>query len=293
MKPKVLVFAGLGIGCEKETAAAYKEVGAGVDIVHINKVLSGDVDMMDYHVLNFPGGFMHGDMLGSALAMANYLELVPISGKKAFMDVIQEEFIPKGGIIYGQCNGFQLMVKLGMLPGWDGEYTNPVLSLTHNKPRPIYDVNWSSHVVEEDTHCVAFQGIDYMCMPCRHGEGRIVFGGQYGAVSSEEAGLNWYRVNEEHVLLRYIDPVTLEPTMDYPYNPNGSMLSIAGLCDSTGRVFGHMAHPEAATLAAHRPEWQKQKDALRRQGTFDADKIYAGQGRKVFSNIVDFVQHAV
>ncbi|MFQ5647040.1 MAG: phosphoribosylformylglycinamidine synthase subunit PurQ [bacterium] len=283
---KSLVLTGHGINCEAEMAAAYRRQGATADIKHLSEVIAGKVDIRDYQVLNFPGGFSFGDDLGSALALANLIRHAIIQGseKLTFLEVIQK-FISQNGIVFGVCNGFQVMVKLGILPGWDNNYHRQEASLAENLSGK-YENRWVWHTVNRESPCVATKGIERIFLPVRHGEGRFVLETEHGCHNPEEASRILDRLKKEgNITLWYADPETGNPTMEYPANPNGSLESIAGLCDPTGRVFGQMAHPEAFLLFENHPHWTKIKDNLRRQGKPAPAK---GDGQTFFRNIVEY-----
>ena len=278
---KAYVVSGLGIGCEKEVAHAYELAGADTEIVHINRLLSGDVSLDDVQILNLSGGFLHGDRLGSAMCAVNEMD------RSGLKDRILE-FARAGGVVYGQCNGFQELVKSGLLPGIDGDYSQQTVTLTHNDVGG-YRVAPVLHGLEADHF--AFEGIDDtdLWLWCRHGEGKLVFSSPYGLVSEEEGEEVRDAVNDRHVLLRYIDPDSLEETELFPYNPNGSVDGIAGLVDPTGNIFGHMAHTEVGVYESRDPRWFLIKDAARREGfkAIDIDpEDMDGVALRVFKNIV-------
>lgn len=283
-KPKAYVINGLGIGCHEEVKHAFEMAGADAELVHFRKLLSSDRDFLfESQILNFSGGFLHGDMGGAGMYAANELEH---SGIKDLLI----EYSEKGNLIYGQCNGFQLLVKTGLLPGIDNDYSAQTVTLTGNDCG-IYRVSPIAHVSESGHF--AFDGLDDMYLWCRHGEGKLVFYSEHGLMPKEQGEQNRQVINERHVLLRYANPDTLEPTEEFPHNPNGSVDGIAGLVNSNGNIFGHMAHPEVSVYASRDPRWFFEKDEARREGV-KAEEL-KGQmlddiGLDIFKNIVNHVK---
>ena len=285
MRPKAYVINGLGIGCHEEAAHAYEKAGADAEIVHIRQLLSGGKKFLfKSQILNLSGGFLHGDILGAGMCAANELEHSGI--KDLLIEYAQRN------VIYGQCNGFQLLVKTGLLPGIYGDYSRQTVTLTHNDCGN-YFVTFAPHRIE--SRHFAFDGIDGsdLRMWCRHGEGKIQFYSEQGLISKEEGNQNRQMVNESHVLLRYINPETKEPTQKFPDNPNGSADAIAGLIDITENIFGHMAHTEVGIYRSRDPRFFELKDKLRREGVkaknIDEKRI-EGLCLKIFENIVNHVK---
>ena len=242
---RVLVLWGYGINCEEETALTFKRAGADeVRLVHIGELLRGEVDIFEYNIFAFPGGFLDGDHLGAAKACANRFRYGRMGGGKRIIDALVE-FVERGGYIIGICNGFQLLVKLGLLPALSGNYGDVVLTLSANDSG-MFEDRWVYLKVLESP-CAFTQGFDKLYFPVRHGEGKLIAKDQRTLERLFEEG---------HVVLQYADP-NFNPTMEYPFNPNGSQGSIAGLCDPTGRIFGLMPHPEAFNIAYNHPRWTR------------------------------------
>ena len=246
---RAMVIAGNGINCERETAQACLLAGAATaDIVHLSQLLEGTVRLDEYHFLNFPGGFLDGDDLGSAKAGVNRLRHAPVAGSGERVSDQLRRFIAEGKLIMGVCNGFQLLVKLGLLPAPGGEYAEQVATLTFNNSGRFED-RWVHLAVDPDSPCISTRGLESLYLPVRHGEGRFV--ARDGAVLAavEAGGL---------APLRYSGPDGRAATMDYPANPNGSQAAVAGLCDPSGRIFGLMPHPEAYVHRTHHPRWTRE-----------------------------------
>jgi len=245
-----LVLAGNGTNCERETAHACRMGGFGrVDIATVWEWLHGDVSLERYRMLVFPGGFLDGDDLGSAKAQANrFLHSTPRGQDQSLMKQVGG-FIRDGGLIMGICNGFQLMVKLGLLPALDSDYGTQTVTLTNNDSGRFED-RWVWLRVEKSSPCVFTRGLDKLYLPVRHGEGKLVARDSQVLDAMEKSKL---------VVVRYADPATGEPTNKYPDNPNGSQTAIAGLCDPTGRLFGLMPHPEAYLFRTNHPRWTREQ----------------------------------
>ncbi|MCB1111768.1 MAG: phosphoribosylformylglycinamidine synthase I [Chlamydiales bacterium] len=239
-----LIITGYGINCEKEMAAACEMAGARTTILHAHLLLKGRIALEDYQLLGFPGGFSFGDELGAGKAFANRLTYAEGKLKEQL-----REYVDNGNCILGICNGFQLLVKLGLLPGLGNAQT---LSLTGNDSGR-FESRWVNHTVTASP-CIFTQGIDQLYLPVRHGEGKLI-------AKDEETQQALEKGN--HIVLKYADNKGL-PTQRYPENPNGSPNAIAGLCDTTGRILGMMAHPEAALLYTNHPQWLRHKEQANR-----------------------------
>jgi len=287
-RPKAVVLNGLGIGCHEETAHAYEKAGAEAEVVHIGRLFSGELDLSEVQILNPAGGFLQGDKLGSGMCAASELEYAVSQTDESVKERLLK-FAEKG-VIYGQCNGFQFLVKTGLLPGIDGDYSKQVVTLTHNECGN-YRVSPVFHKVVSDHF--AFEGVDSdnFWLWCRHAEGNLKFHSEHGSISKEDAEATRDIVNRDYVTLRYADPVTGEPNEEFPHNPNGSIDAIAGLANQTGNIFANMAHPEVSVYASRDPRWFDWKDDLRRNGmkAEQLDKfLNEGAGARIFENIVGY-----
>jgi phosphoribosylformylglycinamidine synthase len=250
MSARVLVIGGYGVNCEKECAYAARKAGAEVaDIVFFSDLAAGRRRIADYNFVIFPGGFLDGDDLGAAQAAAQRWKYSAPAHGAPFTEQLLA-LVDRGGLILGICNGFQLLVKLGLLPALDNKYLERQVSLTHNASGRFED-RWCRLLVNRESPCAFTRGLDFLYMPVRHGEGRLV--------PADDALL--YRLHAENLgVLYYADERGL-PTQDYPDNPNGSPLGLAGLCDPTGRIFGLMPHPEAYNHPANHPGWTRGESA--------------------------------
>lgn len=286
-KPKVYVIKGLGIGCHTEAAHAYEKAGADVEIVHIRQLLAGGREFLfRSQVLNLSGGFLHGDILGAGMCAANELEQ---SGIKDLLI----EYANKGNVIYGQCNGFQLLVKTGLLPGINRDYSKQTVTLTHNDCGN-YRVAPVAHMVDGSYNHFAFSGLrDMFYLWCRHGEGKIQFHSKSGLIDEKQAESNRLITNYGYVILRYVDTNTRKPTEQFPYNPNGSAHGIAGLANTNGNIFGHMAHTEVGVYRSRDSRFFEWKEMLRRQSVKAEDitqEKLEDVCLRVFKNIVNYVR---
>jgi phosphoribosylformylglycinamidine synthase len=266
MSVRALVISGLGINCEEEMAAAWRLAGAVPTTVHLNALLAGEVGLADFSVLSLPGGFSFGDDLGSGKVLANRLRFRPRPGGGTLLDEIRA-FLAGGGYILGICNGFQALVKLGLLPGLDPGGVQQV-SLTANASGRFED-RWVHCRVLDHNPSPFLRGIGVIALPVRHGEGRLVI--RDPAVQAEI-------VARGLACMAYCTPEG-ELTDHYPDNPNGAALSCAALCDPSGQVLGMMPHPEAFLTRFHHPDWP-------RRARLDPAAGEEGQGQAIFRNLV-------
>ncbi|PNU19173.1 phosphoribosylformylglycinamidine synthase [Geothermobacter hydrogeniphilus] len=269
---RAIVIAGNGTNCEREVAHACRLAGAEVaDIVHIAELLAGRVRLDDYHFLNLAGGFLDGDDLGSAKAGANRLLHARVADSEEHLADQLQRFVADGKLVMGVCNGFQLMVKMGLLPALDGNYQQQTATLTFNDGGRFED-RWTYLAVDPDSPCVYTRGLPGIYLPVRHGEGKFVPG--------DDALLE--RIESGHLApLRYAT-AAYQPTMTYPENPNGSVAAIAGVCDPSGRLFGLMPHPEAYVHRTHHPRWTREPELPEE-----------GMGLWLYRNAVEFLRSEV
>ncbi len=267
---RAITISGNGTNCEIETAFAFRLAGAEVsDIVHISRIVTGQVNLDDYHILALAGGFLDGDDLGAAKAMANRVKFAHIAGTdRRLLDAILK-FVDDKKLIIGICNGFQLMVKIGLLPALGGAYGMQSVTITNNDSGRFED-RWVRLSVETGSPSIFTRGIERLMFPVRHGEGKFV--APPAVLSAMEA--------QKLVVLRYADE-DYAPTMAYPLNPNGSLSAIAGICDPTGRLMALMPHPEGYLLRTQHPTWTR--------GEVPAE----GMGLMMFRNAVAYVRETL
>ena len=245
MIPKVLVLSGYGINCERETKFAFEHVGGEADIVHINDLISKEKNLSDYNILAIPGGFSYGDDTGSGNAMANKIRL------NLWNELT--EFINSGKLVIGICNGFQVLVNLGLLPALHKNYGEVKVALTHNNSTR-YECRWVN-LRKISNKCVFTKDISEMHCPVAHGEGKFF---------CDSSTLEDLEKNGQ-IVFAYSMPNGDSANGEFPFNPNGSLMDIAGICDGAGRIFGMMPHPERAVFTANSPDFQKAKEIAKRE----------------------------
>jgi phosphoribosylformylglycinamidine synthase subunit PurQ / glutaminase len=249
-KPKALVVTGFGINCEEETAAAFRFAEAEAEIVFLNRIFYGEINIHDYDILAIPGGFSFGDDLGSGKVLANKMRYKKLPGGTTLLDELKI-FLKEGKIIIGICNGFQVLVRLGFLPNTEGNFAQEA-TLAHNESGKFIN-DWCGLKVNNDA--VPFlKDIQKIELPIRHGEGRLIIKNEIVRRKIIEQKL--------HCLL-------------YEKNPNGSELDCAGLTDPSFQVFGLMPHPEAFLTPQNHPAWGS------------GEQVLTQTGLKIFSNIVN------
>jgi len=268
-KVKALVLAGYGLNCDYETAHAFELAGAATDRVHINSLIDGSVKIEDYQIMAFVGGFSWADDHGAGVIQA-------VRMKTNIGDKILE-FIARGNLIIGICNGFQAVVNLGLLPGFDHDYQTRSLALTYNDCGNFRN-DWVKLNINPNSACIFTRGLDRMELPVRHGEGKFF---------SDPPGLDRL-IKEDQVVLRYALPDGKPAEGRFPFNPNGSLYDIAGICDPSGRIFGLMPHPEAYNHFTSHPDWTRRRERLKRQNM----PIDSGPtvGVRMFQNAVAYFQ---
>ncbi|MFQ5951992.1 MAG: phosphoribosylformylglycinamidine synthase I [Candidatus Omnitrophota bacterium] len=267
-KVKTLILRAAGTNCDQETAHAFREAGSEVDLVHINALMKEKKKLSGYQILAIPGGFTYGDDIASGKILANEL--------KHAMKAHLSSFVKAGKLVIGICNGFQVLVKMGILPDIKGKKNFKVeLTLSLNDSGRFED-RWVYLKKTEDRKqktdkCVWTEGLpEIIYLPVAHAEGKFMPG--------SSSILKKLRDNGQ-IVFRYASKNGSRPS--YPENPNGSVDDIAGICDPTGRILGLMPHPERHVTYLQHPNWrrlsQKGKDM--------------GVGLKIFKNGVNFAQN--
>jgi phosphoribosylformylglycinamidine synthase len=235
-RPRVCVVTGFGINADAELARAFDVAGGMAVRVHVRDLIERPDQLTGFRILAFPGGFSFGDHLGSGKVFATLF--------RRNLGAAMSRFTADGGLVIGICNGFQVLVKMGILPDQSRSGSQEV-SLIHNESGRFED-RWVRVRFEQDSPCVWTKGLPAMDLPVRHGEGRFV-------ASSPEALRNLE--SGRLVSVRYTAPGGGEAC--YPDDPNGSEAHIAGICDPSGRVFGLMPHPEAFMHPENHPDWTR------------------------------------
>ncbi len=267
-RPKALVLYGYGLNCDYETAFALDLAGAEAVRVHTTDLLENPASLWDYHLLAVPGGFSWGDEHGAGVILALRLRLA--------LGSALQEFIAAGRLVIAICNGFQVLVNLGLLPGLAGRPGERLAALIPNDCGNFRDA-WV-HLRVTPSHCVFTRGLEHLELPVRHGEGKF-FAAPEVLREIEARG---------QIALKYALADGAEAAWRFPDNPNGSLEDIAGICDASGRVLGLMPHPEAHVTSFQHPTWTREKEAWRRRG-----KPYPGQvgaGLAIFRNAVQYLE---
>ncbi|MFH1240405.1 MAG: phosphoribosylformylglycinamidine synthase I [Candidatus Diapherotrites archaeon] len=249
MKPKAIVLRTAGTNCDHESKSALELAGFEAERVHINKLIRKEISLENYHLAMIPGGFADGDYLGSAKILANKIRF---RLENEFPD-----FVKDGKLILGVCNGFQALVKSGMLPALNNEYTKQTATITFNDSGH-FQCEWVNLKNVNKGKCIFTKGISELYVPIAHGEGKFDPG-------ADEFLKKMY--DDDQIVFKYAN------------NPNGSIDDIAGLCDPTGRVFGLMPHPERNISYLNDPRYFRKKPEKEE-----------GAGMQIFRNAFEYVQ---
>lgn len=255
-QPRVLVLRAPGTNCDQETAFAFELAGAKSERVHINRLLEKPDLAGQFQILCIPGGFSYGDDVAAGRILANQIQ--------HHLDESLTRFKDEGKLILGICNGFQVLIKSGILLESDAE--GPPATLTWNDSGK-YEDRWARLAVR-GTKSVFLRGIESMYLPVAHAEGKFV--------TRDQAALE--RLQSEGQLALCYQKLSGEngDAVPYPDNPNGSMANTAGVCDASGRVFGLMPHPERHIDATQHPRWTR------------GEGRQPGDGLKIFLNAVEY-----
>ena len=236
-KIRTLILRTAGTNCDQETAYAFKQAGSEVESVHINRFIKKRTSLKKYHILAIPGGFTYGDDVASGKILANEI--------KFNLKQQLTKFISDGKLIIGICNGFQVLVKMGLLPGFTKLKDHKIEATLSLNDSGMFNDKWVhlkgqetameiDQKGKEQSKCVWTKNLpEVIYLPIAHAEGKFI--------PKNKVVLDRLRKNGQ-VVFRYTDPGGKKS--GYPYNPNGSVDDIAGICDPTGRIFGLMPHPE-------------------------------------------------
>lgn len=252
-KPQALVLRAAGTNCERETAWTLEAAGAQSTILHINSLIKSPSRLSEFQLVVIPGGFSYGDDLGSGVVFANQL--------RTRLKSAIEKYIENGNLMLGICNGFQVLLKAGLLTGKDVFEDPPRATLTWNLTGRYGDRWVDLRIVSERTPFVS--GRKIVSFPVAHAEGRFVAPPE--VLDELEA--------DNQVVFQYVD-TSGRPTQEFPFNPNGSERAIAGICSKSGQVLGLMPHPERNVRHFHHPEWTRMP------------KREWGDGFEIFQNAV-------
>jgi phosphoribosylformylglycinamidine synthase len=240
MPTKALILRTAGINCDLETQFAFTTAGATAERVHVNRLIENPAALDQYQILCIPGGFSYGDDLGAGRVLAAQL-VVHLRDRLT-------RFIAGGNLVIGICNGFQVLVKTGLLPGPVTKGEEPLaqsVTVTYNDSGKFED-RWV-HLRADSPNCVFLERGEIIYLPIAHGEGKVIPRDKEHREALSAAG---------RVALRYVGPQG-EDAPGFPANPNGSLGDIAALSDATGRVLGLMPHPERHLFGYQHPEWTR------------------------------------
>ena len=267
---KVLILRAAGTNCDQETRAAFELLKTEVKMVHVNDLIYGKDKIYNYQIVVIPGGFTYGDDIAAGRILANELKMK--------LKAELERFLKKNGLMIGICNGFQVLVKTGILPGnrnWQQKVTLSSNDSGKFEDRWVYlkkpevrGQKTDNRIQKTECRCVWTKGIsEVIYLPVAHGEGKFI---------PESKEILEKIKNEGQAVFQYCDSKGL--ISSYPDNPNGSVEHIAGICDKTGRIFGLMPHPERCVFKTQHPRWTREK--------------FSGipDGLKIFKNAIEFLK---
>lgn len=254
-----------GTNCDAETERALSGLGVRADVVHANKIIKNR-NLLEYDALVFPGGFSYG----------GHIREGAIWGKRinAKLGNKLKKFVEDGRLILGICNGFQVLVEAGLLPGFEGVSEHPEAALAPNTSMK-YECRWVYLKHESSGTCAFTKGVrkgKRVFMPVAHAEGRFVF-----SKENEEDYLRRLYCNDQ-LVFRYCDEKGEYADGKYPTNPNGAFHDIAGICNPQGNVFGLMPHPERAFYGWQLPNWTREERTPR-----------YGDGKSIFESMIEYL----
>jgi len=237
--PRALVLRAAGTNCDRETEFALQQAGFEAERVHVFRLMESPAKLADWQFLVIPGGFSYGDDVAAGKILANQM-------LHHLADALNE-FVAAGKLVLGICNGFQVLIKSGLLP-WARVSPGALqrdATLAWNDSG-LFEDRWV-HLRADSEPCVFLPPGEVIALPIAHGEGKFV--------PADEAVLK--RLNDAgQVAVRYVDAAG-QAGQPYPINPNGSIDDVAGICDPSGRVMGLMPHPERFTDVTHHPRWTR------------------------------------
>jgi phosphoribosylformylglycinamidine synthase subunit PurQ / glutaminase len=269
-QPRILILRAPGTNCDGETAYAFTLAGGRPDVLHVNRVLEQPELFKQYQILCLPGGFSYGDDIASGRIFANQLRL--------HLNAALGEFRAAGKLILGICNGFQILIRSGLL--LEDEPQGGVPATLAWNVSGKYEDRWVN-LRTDGSKCVFLAGIRTMYLPVAHGEGRFVVARQSRQQELAGAGqlaLRYARLqnSDQPTPPEATTGATSDDALPYPDNPNGAQANVAGICDSTGRVFGLMPHPERHIDPTQHPRWTR------------GEARTPGDGLRIFANAVSY-----
>ncbi len=258
-----------GTNCEEESYLAFSRLGANAEKVHIKQLLGQDVtekeerNLEDFHILMIPGGFSAGDYIRAGAIFGARL--------KSALEEDIKEFVESGKPVLGVCNGFQVLVELGLLPAIDEVMSDVPRAALETNDSNRFECRPSLLKLENNSSCVFTKGYDkdeVVLYPSAHAEGKFVL--------ENDDDLDRLKKNDQ-IVFRYTSPEGEQ--VDYPWNPNGSIEDIAGICNPKGNVLGLMPHPERVFFNHTNPDWT-------RRGLENS----RGDGRLIFESALTYVE---
>jgi len=254
-----------GTNCDAETKRALDDLGIKAEIVHLNTLVDKK-NLLNYATLVFPGGFSYGDYVRAGAIL--------VKGVLAKLGDQLKQFVKEERPILGICNGFQVLVEAGLLPGFDGFEEFPQAALATNVPIG-YRCRWVNLKHENSGNCVFTKGIkkgEVLRIPVAHAEGRFMF------LREKEKSCLQRLYDDDQLVFRYCDEDGEYAEGRFPVNPNGAFHDIAGICDSTGTIFGLMPHPERSYYGWQLPDWTSEESVPK-----------YGDGRLIFESITEYL----
>ncbi len=264
-KIKTLILRTAGTNCDKETAFAFQQAGSNVEFLHINALAKNSAQLAKFDILAIPGGFTYGDDVASGKILANELN-----------SKLKEQltgFVNDGKLVIGICNGFQVLVKMGLLPNINKKTNYGIEATLCLNDSGKFEDRWVHLKNEQQKNniCVWTKDLpEIIYIPVAHAEGKFL--------PKNKEILSKLKRNKQ-IVFRYTNPAGQTPR--YPENPNGSIENIAGICDPTGRILGLMPHPERHITNLQHPNWRR----------FTKDHPGLGIGLKIFENGVNFAKN--
>jgi phosphoribosylformylglycinamidine synthase subunit PurQ / glutaminase len=251
MTPTTLIIRTAGTNCDRELAHAFELAGSETQTLHLSQLIENPGQIANFDLIGFPGGFSYGDDIAAGRILANRI-------RHQLWQPLQQA-AARGVPMIGICNGFQVMVKLGLLP--DPNLGKQTVTLAHNTTGRFID-KWTPVIADNNSPCIWTKNLTTFDLPIAHGEGRFV--------PANNDILNQLKTNNQ-IALRYTPAG----------NPNGSADDIAGICNPTGTILGLMPHPERFTDPTHHPTWTRQPQDFLTKTT---------PGLRIFQNAVQHVQ---
>jgi phosphoribosylformylglycinamidine synthase len=268
---KVAILRIEGTNCEQESYDAFKRLGGDPEFVHLKQLLGIDCnknekrDIVDYQCLMIPGGFSSGDYIRAGAIFAARI--------KSKLQKRLEEFVKQEYPILGVCNGFQVLTELGLLPGYDSRMKSTPEACLYLNDSNRFECRPTLLKHENNGKCVFTSKIpknNLRLIPSAHAEGKLMF-----PLDKEKEYLGKLEDNDQ-IVFRYVDPGG--NYAGHPWNPNGSVSNIAGICNNQGNVFGMMPHPERTYYKHQHPNWTQTKLGNN-----------IGDGRAVFESVLDYI----